>query len=94
MFFKWCLFGKGGMSSVATRVIEIDARANRLSQTLMFECLSQDQVARTPDSAIKHRREFPLQVSIGLSVHQLTRSSNLVNFLHSVHYSRIWDIEN
>ena len=98
VFFKWCLVGKGGVSSVPTRVNEIDARVNRLSQILMFECLSQDQVARAPDSSIKHRREFPLQVSIGLSVHQLTRSSNLVNFLHSVglsvHYSRIWDIEN
>ena len=41
VFFKWCLVGKGGISSVAKRMNEIDARANRLSQTLMFECLSQ-----------------------------------------------------
>lgn len=86
------------MTSEKKRVNEVDDRANRLSQTLIFAYLSDYQASRSESKVSKHACELPVQVFTGLSVYQLTRSSNVVIFLHSlglsVHYSRIWETLN
>ncbi|KAJ8870049.1 hypothetical protein PR048_029060 [Dryococelus australis] len=96
LFLKWCFIGKGSIASEPKHIKQVDERANRLTQSLMYECLSNNQ-KHLADNPIRHIRELPLQVCAGLSVHHLTRSTKLVNFLHntgmSVHYSRVWEIE-
>ena len=58
------------------------------------------QVAHTPKSSsteFRTQRDWPLQLGIGVAVHQSTRSKHLVNLLHgyglSVDYARILRLE-
>ena len=78
MFFKWCLVGKGIISSDLKRVNEVDDRANRLSQTLLYGCLSPRQTSPPNAIGLKHVRETPMQESIGLSVRNSTGSEKLM----------------
>ena len=87
MFFKWCSVGKGIVSRDLKRVNEFDDRARRFSQTLLHECLSPRQTSAPHAIGLKHVRETPMQVAIGLSVHQSTRSEKLINYLHDHGYS-------
>ena len=92
VFFKWCLVGKEGITS------EKKVQMKLIKLIAFYGCLSDYQVSRSKLKVSKHMREFLLQVFTGLPIYQLTCSSNLVNFIHSlglsVNYSHIWEIIN
>lgn len=97
LFLKWCLVGKAEVTSNVLRTNEITSRAKRMSQILMFECLSSRQATYSAGTEIRRTREFPLQVGVGLTLHKETRSRKLVDMISrfglSVNYDRVREIE-
>ena len=97
LFFKWCLVGKASVTKNISRVNEVSDRSKRLSQILMFECLSSRQAEYSAGPVIKRTRELPLQVGVGLTLHRETRSRKLVDLISrfglSVTYDRVNEIE-
>ena len=98
LFFKWCLVGKSGVTTNVRRINEVDSRSKRLSQILLFECLSPRQASNSIAENCYRTRELPLQVGVGLALHRQTRSAKLVNFCSqigiSINYDRVIRIEN
>jgi hypothetical protein len=96
LFFKWCLVGKAAVSKNVRRINEVSDRSKRLSQILMFECLSDRQATYAVDGHVRRTREFPLQVGLGLTLYKETRSRKLVDLVSrfglSVNYDRIKQI--
>ena len=97
LFMKWCLVGKGEVTSNVMRTNEVTNRSKRLSQILMFECLTSRQATYSAGNEIRRTREFPLQVGVGLALHKETRSKKLVDMISrfglSVTYDRVKEIE-
>ena len=54
LFFKWCLVGKASVTKNISRVNEVSDRSKRLSQILMFECLTSRQAGCFISYDIKH----------------------------------------
>ena len=98
LFFKWCLVGKSNVTKNTVRINEVDCRSKRLSEILMFECLSRRQATFICGETLYRTRELPLQVGVGLTVHSENRSAKLVDLLShigvSVNYDRVKVIEN
>ena len=97
VFFNWCLVGKIGVSDQVQRTITIDEWMRRLSQILMFECLSLRQAKYCGGDIIKRTRELPLQVGLGLNNAQGNALWKTLNLLYklgvSVTYDRVLDIK-
>lgn len=98
MFFKWCIRGETEvMEESGRKNLDVDMRANVLSQTVMSSCLTTRQVKNKVSQEFHHARELPLQVAVGLTVHRSTRSKRLVQLLHgfgiSVEYNRLLRLE-
>lgn len=68
---------------------EVERRACHMSQILMSNCLYRRQVKNKQSTLVHRTRDLLLQVAIGLTSHGLTRSQFLVNFVHSIDYSRV-----
>jgi hypothetical protein len=92
--FSW----KAHITSVVDHINLMDGRADRISQILMYECLRKRHETKSIATKPRHLFECPVQVSIGLSVHQFTRSRTFVDYLFSlglsIPYKRVWNIEN
>lgn len=97
LFFKWCLCGPSKVTSVLERQSEIDNRASRLSQILMYECLTSKQSKSTSSTQVQRTRELPLQTGLGLAIHKKTRSKAAIDILSnlglSADYSKIISLE-
>ena len=97
VFFRWCLGGRARVGDKYTHTSKITERAKRLSQILMFECVSDRQSRYTGGYAIKRTRELPLQVGLGVTLHKEIRSAKVVNLLSmigvSVNYDKVLEIE-
>jgi len=67
-----------------------------LSQTTVSMCLIERQVNNKSD-AVRSSSEMPLQLAVGIAVHQAVRSKQLITMLHgfgmSVDYNRILRVE-
>ena len=96
------------LSGVATelhiekRIDDVNKKATLLSQQIMFEVKTDQQVKHAPTSdetekPFQHQREYSLQVGVGVLAHQQTRSRSLTDLLHklgvSVDYTCILSIE-
>ena len=68
-----------------------------LSQTAISMCLTERQSNNNKSKTMRLSREIPQQLAVGLAVHQLTRSKELVNMLHgfgmAVEYNRVMRVE-
>jgi len=60
-------------------------------------CLTEKQSNNNKSKTLRLSREMPQQLAVGLAVHQLTRSKELVNMLHgfgmAVEYNRVMRVE-
>lgn len=72
-------------------------RAMSLCQTAISMCLTEMQTSNNKSQTLRLSREMPQQLAVGLAVHQLTRSKELVNMLHgfgmAVEYNRLMRVE-
>jgi len=75
----------------------VKERAMSLSQTAISMCLTEKQSNNNKSKTLRLSREMPQQLAVGLAVHQLTRSKELVNMLHgfgmAVEYNRVMRVE-
>lgn len=97
-FFKWCLVGQVDMSHVqASKSSEVNSRAVRLSQSLMYECMTPRQVTKTDSQLSRHINDVPVPLAVGIAVHKETRSKKLIQILNGfgccVDYHRILQLE-
>ena len=69
-----------------------------LSQTTVLLCLTERQVKNKKSDVVKSSSEMPLQLAVGIAVHQVVRSKQLITMLHgcgmSVEYNRILRVPN
>ena len=76
---------------------DVKKRAGSLCQTALSLCLTERPITNTKSETLRLSREMPQQLVVGLAVHQLTRSKELVNMLHgfgmSVEYNRVLRVE-
>ena len=97
LFFKWFISGTSSKRNDAKTEI-IEKRVQTLAQNAAYSCLSERQVTATETSSFYQKREFPQQVAVGLTVHQMARSKKIIEFLHgfqlSVDYTRVLQMEN
>ncbi|MES9879620.1 MAG: hypothetical protein ABW185_01920, partial [Sedimenticola sp.] len=101
-FLQWLLIGVANELSTEQRATNVKKQATLLAQQIMYQTKSERQVhyhSKTlgEKDSFHHRREYPSQVGTGILVHQKTRSSSLVDYLHhigvSVEYARVLRIE-
>ena len=76
---------------------DVKKRAMSLCQTAISMCLTERQTSNNKSQTLRLTREMPQQLAVGLAVHQLTRSKELVNMLHgfgmAVEYNRLMRVE-
>ena len=76
---------------------DVKKRAVSLSQTAISMCLTERQSNNNKSKTLRLSREMPQQLAVGLAIHQLTRSKELVNMLHgfgmAVEYNRVMRVE-
>ena len=76
---------------------DVKKRAMSLSQTAISMCLTERQSNNNKSKTLRLSREMPQQLAVGLAIHQLTRSKELVNMLHgfgmAVEYNRVMRVE-
>ena len=98
MFFRWLIQGPTETIANIEKQRIVDRQALTLVQSTMYSCLSARQVTHKPSTSIRHTREWPQQLAVGLTVHQSFRSEKIIEFLHglgiSVDYKRIIRLEN
>ena len=74
----------------------LQQKVDSIAQTLMYECQTERQTALLSEK-IRHTREFPLQVGVGLTIHSKTRSKFLVQLIHglgiSIDYNKVLRLE-
>jgi hypothetical protein len=96
-FFKWCIHGHVEMKCENKKDNQTSKKAQRLSQMLIYEMISPRQASTGIDKKFQHRRDMPLQVAVGLTVHSETRSKCMIQFLHSlgisIEYGKVLRIE-
>ena len=80
-----------------TQKADVAVRAKVMPQILMSSCLSQRQVQNLITKDLHHKRELPLHVAVGLTIHHCIRSSRLVQLFHelgfSIQYNRALRLE-
>lgn len=76
-FFRWLITGPRSTTNNEEKTARVDRQAINLAQSTMYACMSTKQVSSTNES-VRHSREWPLQVAIGLTVHQSVRSRKLI----------------
>ena len=96
-FFRWVINGPNTTLSSNEKCEKIHKRAMNLVQSTMAMCLTERQIGNKKSEIIKSSREMPLQLAVGLAVHQSVRSKELVNMLRgfgiSVEYNRLLRLE-
>lgn len=98
-FFRWLTSGPEVELASESRSKAINRNALALSQSTMYSCLSERQRKLSKEETnTRHIKEWPLQLAVGIAVHQSTRSKKLIDLLHSfslsVDYKRIIRLEN
>lgn len=96
-FSMWLIQGPKTDKSRKEKTEDVKKRALSLCQTAVSMCLTEKQSNNKKSETLRLSREMPQQLAVGLAVHQLTRSKQLVNMLHgfgmSVEYNRVMRVE-
>lgn len=101
-FLRWLLIGPASQLNNKNRDDKIHREVVTVSDVILQAYKSDKQVAYKPQNTqvvttFRSSREWPLQLGVGLAVHQSTRSRDLIDLLHSyglsVDYQRILRIE-
>ena len=96
-FHRWIIQGPKHELSAGKKCEEVYNRAMALSQTTVSLCLTERQVKNKKSDVVRSSSEMPLQLAVGIAVHQAVRSKQLINMLHgfgmSVDYNRILRVE-
>lgn len=98
---KWILIGSDNDKTYITKMAKVDKSVSVIAQTILYECKSTRQikyVGKFGDySLFRHSKEYPLQLGVGLYLHQQFRSKELINFFNSfglsIDYNRILRLE-
>lgn len=96
-FFRWVINGPRTQLSTDEKRKEVHKRTVNLVQSTMSMCLTEGQIANKKSEILRSGREMPRMLAVGLVVHQLVRSKELVNMLRgfgmSVEYNRLLRVE-
>ena len=96
-FSMWLIQGPKTDRLRKVKTEDVKKRAVSLCQTAISLCLTERQISNKKSETLRLSREMPQQLAVGLAVHQLTRSKELVNMLHgfgmSVEYNRVMRVE-
>ena len=96
-FYTWIIQGTKHELSAGMKSEEEYNRAMALSQTTVSMCLTERQVKNKKSDVVRCSLEMPLQLGVGIAVHQAVRSKQLITMLHgfgmSVDYNRILRVE-
>ena len=96
-FYRWIIKGTKHELSAGKKSEELYNRAMALSQTTVSMCLTERQVRNKKSDVVRSSSEMPLQLAVGIAVHQAVRSNQLITMLHgfgiSVDYNRILRVE-
>ena len=96
-FYRWIIQGPKNELSAEKKSEEVYNRAMALSQTTVSMCLTERQVKNKKSDVVRSSSEMPLQLAVGIAVHQAVRSKQLITMLHgfgmSVDYNRILRVE-
>ena len=96
-FHRWIIQGPKHEPSAGKKCEEVYNRAMALSQTTVSLCLTERQVKNKKSDVVRSSSEMPLQLAVGIAVHQAVRSKQLINMLHgfgmSVDYNRILRVD-
>ena len=96
-FNRWIIQGPKNELSAEKKSEEVYNRAMVLSQTTVSMCLTERQVKNKKSDVVRSSSEMPLQLAVGIAVHQAVRSKQLITMLHgfgmSVDYNRILRVE-
>ena len=96
-FYRWIIQGTKHELSAGKKSEEVYNRAMALSQTTVSMCLTERQVKNKKSDVVRSSSEMPLQLAVGIAVHQAVRSKQLITMLHgfgmSVDYNRILRVE-
>ena len=96
-FFRWVINGPNATLSSVEKCLKVQKRAMNLVQSTMSMCLTERQIGNKKSQVIKSSREMPLQLAVGIAVHQAVRSKELVNMLRgfgfAVDYNRLLRVE-
>lgn len=68
-FFKWCIDGQMDIKCENKTDAQSSNKAQRVSQILIYEMMSSRQVSSAINKNVCHRRDMPMQVAVGLTVH-------------------------
>ena len=77
-FYRWIIQGPKHELSVGKEVYN---RAMALSQTSVPMCWTERQVKNKKSDVVSSSSEMPLQLSVGIAVHQAVRSKQLITML-------------
>lgn len=95
-FFWWVIQGPNNLLSDKTKSDVVHKRAMSLAQSTVSMCLSERQIQHKSET-VRLTAYMPQQLAVGLAVHQVARSKQLINMLHgfemSVDYNTILRIE-
>ena len=95
--YRWIIQGPKHELSAGKKCEEVYNRAMALSQTTVPMCLTERQVKNKKSDVVRSSSEMPLQLAIGIAVHQAVRSKQLISMLHgfgmSVDYNRTLGVE-
>ena len=96
-FSMWLIQGPKTDRLQKVKTEDVKKRAVSLCQTAISLCLTERHISNKKSETLHLSREMPQQLAVGLAVHQLTQSKELVNMLHgfgmSVEYNRVMRVE-
>ena len=96
-FYRWIIQGTKHELSAGKKSEEVYNRAMALSQTTVSMCLTERQVKNKKSDVVRSSLEMPLQLAVGIAVHQAVGNKQLITMLHgfgmSVDYNRILRVE-
>lgn len=96
-FYRWIIQGTTHELSAGKKSEEEYNRVMVLSQTTVSMCLTERQVKNKKSEVVRSSSEMPLQLAVGIAVHQAVRSKQFITILHgfgmSVDYNKILRVE-
>ena len=73
-FYRWIIQGPKQELSAGNKSEEVYNRVMALSQTTVSMCLTERQVKNKKSDVVRSSSEMPLQLAVGIAVHQAVRS--------------------
>ena len=86
-FYRWIIQGSKHELSAGKKSEKVYNRAMALSQTTVSMCLTERLVKNKKSDVVRSSSEMPLQLAVGIAVHQAVRSKQPHN-----HATWIWNV--